>query len=139
MVSTSTIARMSEAVENVYDRLRRVSAALNAAGLPYAVVGGTAVAAWVTKVDVSAVRNTKDVDLLLRRQDLQAVSDALAVHGFVRRHVAGIEMFLDAGKPSARDAVHAVFAGEKVRADYLLAAPDVSESEIDGELRLLNL
>jgi hypothetical protein len=34
------------------------------------VAGGNAVAAWVATVDPSAVRNTQDVDILLRRADL---------------------------------------------------------------------
>src|SRR5207248_3972302 len=61
--------RMIRAVEKVRERLLRASAALEKAGIPYAVIGGNAVAAWVSRVDESAVRNTPDVDLLLRRQD----------------------------------------------------------------------
>ena len=40
--------------------------------VPYAVAGGNAVAAWVSRVDEAAVRNTQDVDILLRRSDLSA-------------------------------------------------------------------
>ena len=59
--------RMIRAVEKVRDRLRRAVAALKKAGVPYAVAGGNAVAAWVSRVDEAAVRNTQDVDILLRR------------------------------------------------------------------------
>ena len=59
--------------------------------------------------------------------------------GFVRRHVAGIELFLDGPKAKARDAVHVVFAGEKVRPEYVLPAPDVSESEQSPFFRVLSL
>ena len=65
------------AVERVRDRLKRVAAALEAAGIPYAVAGGNAVAAWVATVDASAVRNTQDVDILLRRSDLEAAAQAI--------------------------------------------------------------
>ena len=41
---------------------------------------------------MSAVRNTKDVDLLLRRQDMEAVEHVLAPLGFMRRHVAGVDV-----------------------------------------------
>lgn len=61
--------RMSEGIEKVKDRLRRASAALDTAGIPYAVIGGNAVAAWVSRVDDSVVRNTRDVDLLVMRDD----------------------------------------------------------------------
>ena len=43
--------RMERAVEKVRDRLLRSTAALEAAGIPYAVIGGNAVMAWVEQVD----------------------------------------------------------------------------------------
>src|SRR5712692_4792036 len=131
--------RMKNAVEKVRQRLLRATAVLEQANIPYAVVGGNAVAAWVSRVDEAAVRNTQDVDLLLRRADLEAATAALAEVGFVRRHVAGIDLFLDGPKAKARDAVHVVFAGEKVRPDYLLPAPDTAESEQASFFRVLSL
>lgn len=131
--------RMIRAVEKVKERLTRAASALEKAGVPYAVAGGNAVAAWVSRVDEAAVRNTQDVDILLRRSDLDAATAALAPAGFVRRHVAGIELFLDGPQAKARDAVHVVFAGEKVRPEYVLSAPDVSESEASTSFRVLTL
>lgn len=124
--------RMVLAVERVRDRLLRASGALEKAGVPYAVAGGNAVAAWVATVDAAAVRNTQDVDILLRRADLESAAAALEKAGFVRRRTAGIEMFLDGGQAKARDAVHVLVAGEKVRPEYASPAPDVSESEKPG-------
>src|SRR5438876_11130286 len=98
--------RMIRAVEKVRDRLRRATAALEKAGVPYAVAGGNAVAAWVSSIDEAAVRNTQDVNLLLRRADLDRAAQALALGGFVHRHVAGIDIFLDGPQAKARDAVH---------------------------------
>lgn len=131
--------RMIRAVEKVRDRLLRAAAALDHSGVPYAVVGGNAVAAWVSRVDEAAVRNTQDVDLLLRREDLQRAAAALATVGFVHRHAAGIDFFLDGPKAKARDAVHVVFAGEKVRSEYFEPAPDVDQSEKTDHFQLLNL
>jgi hypothetical protein len=130
---------MVRAVERVRERLLRATAALEAAGVPYAVVGGNAVAAWVARVDPAAVRNTQDVDLLLRRADLDAAAKALLAAGFVHRHVAGIEAFLDGPGASVRDAVHVVLAGEKVRPDYPVATPDVAESEKPDQFHVLSL
>src|SRR5947199_9797170 len=131
--------RMIRAVEKVRERLQRATAALEQGGIPYAVVGGNAVAAWVSRVDEAAVRNTQDVDILLRRVDLERAKEALAKAGFVYRHAASIDLFLDGPGAKARDAVHVVFAGEKVRREYLLPAPDVSESEPAGIFRVLAL
>ena len=131
--------RMIRAVEKVRDRLLRATAALNKAGVPYAVAGGNAVAAWVSRVDEAAVRNTQDVDILLRRDDLRAASVALAAAGFVYRHVKSLDIFLDGENASARDAVHIVFAGEKLRPENPAITPDVSESEQTESFRLVTL
>jgi hypothetical protein len=131
--------RMIRAVEKVRERLLRATRALDEAGVPYAVIGGNAVAAWVSRVDESAVRNTQDVDLMIRRADLEAAKEALSHAGFIHRHVAGIELFLDGPTAKARDAVHVIFAAEKVRPEYLFPAPDVGESETTSEFRLLTL
>src|SRR5579862_3819931 len=131
--------RMIRAVEKVRERLRRAVSALEAEGVPYAVAGGNAVAAWVSRVDEAAVRNTQDVDILLRRADLPAAKKAMACGGFVYRHAASLDMFLDGPNAKARDAVHLVFAGEKVRPDYTLPAPDVTEFERASKFRVLTL
>jgi hypothetical protein len=131
--------RMIRAVERVRERLRRAVAALERAGVPYAVAGGNAVAAWVSRVDEAAARNTQDVDVLLRRSDLPAASAAMTQAGFVHRHAAGVEMFLDGPEAGVRDAVHLVFAAEKVRPAYPVPAPDVTESDATGPFRLLTL
>jgi hypothetical protein len=117
----------------------RAAKALEAATIPYAVVGGNAVAAWVARVDEAAVRNTQDVDILLRRGDLEAAKAAMAQAGFVYRHVKSIDMFLDGPDAKARDAVHVLFAGETVHPDDPLPAPEPSEAEITPAFRLLNL
>lgn len=131
--------RMIRAVEKVRERLMRAAKALEASGVPYAVAGGNAVAAWVSRVDEAAVRNTQDVDMVIRRADLDAATKALENVGFLRRHVAGIEMFLDGSQAKARDAIHVVFAGEKVRPDYVLPAPDITEIDASGVFRILSL
>src|SRR5262249_17509520 len=99
--------------------------ALNEAAVTYAVVGGNAVASWVATVDEGAVRNTRDIDLLVRRSDLPAVAAALEKVGFVRDELLDVVMFRDGpqGKPS--EAVHLIFSGEKTRPDHLLPAPDI--------------
>jgi len=133
--------RMVLAVEKVRDRLRRATGALESANISYAVIGGNAIAAWVARVDTAAVRNTQDVDILLNRGDLSATIIALEQAGFVYRHAASLDMFLDGAEASARDAVHIVFANEKVRSDHLLPSAQLDEVEAmgDGTFRYLNL
>lgn len=137
--------RMSDAVDNVRRRLLRSAAALREAGVPYAVVGGNAVAAWVSRVDEAAVRNTRDVDILLRREDLPAAIVALESAGFLHRRVAslgqqgGMEVFLDGVGGKVRDAIHVVFAAEKTKADQPGLNAAIGESEDAGDFRLVSL
>ncbi len=131
--------RIERAVEKVKDRLRRVTNALNVANVPYAIVGGNAVQMWVAQVDESVVRNTRDVDIILKRSDLPAAIAALEAVGFIYRHAASVSMFLDGPNAKARDAVHVVFAGEKVRAEYAEPVPSVDEFTLINEVRTLDL
>ena len=131
--------RSLRAVERVKSRLLCATAALENAGLAFAVIGGNAIAAWVGRVDESAVRFTQDVDLLIRRTDFEATKAALEPAGFRYRHSSSIEMFLDSPDAKARDAVHVIFAGERVRPEYILPALDVVESEPSQSFRVLNL
>ena len=126
-------------MEKVRQRLLRSTAALEAAGVPYAVAGGNAVALWVARVEEAAVRNTQDVNILIRRADLAAARTALEAAGFLYRHVAGIDVFLDNPTAKARSGVHLVFAGEKVRPHEPAANPDVDESEATEHFRVLSL
>jgi hypothetical protein len=119
--------RMNAAVDAVRERALRAASALQQAGVSYVVVGGNAVASWVARVDQEAVRNTKDVDVLVRRQDFDRVVTALQSVGFVHHNVAGVDMFLDGPEGSVRSAIHLVFSGEKVRPDDSLPIPDVTE------------
>jgi hypothetical protein len=134
-----SLDRVVNAVEKVRQRLLRAAAALRGASVPYAVAGGNAVALWVSRVDEAAVRNTQDVDLLLRRADFDAAKRALESAGFVYRHVGGIDAFLDGPSFRPRNAVNIVFANERVRAHEPLTNPDVSDSEDAGAFRVIAL
>jgi hypothetical protein len=133
------LERMVNAVEKVKQRLLRATQALEAAQVDYAIMGGNAVAAWVTTVDESAVRNTRDVDLLVRRADLERVKQALEPLGFVYRHAASLDMFLDGPDASARDAIHLLFTEEKVYESDIVPNPNMSESIKFPQFRVVTL
>ncbi len=131
--------RIERSVENVKDRLRRVTGALNAANVPYAIIGGNAVQHWVSQVDDSVVRNTRDVDIILNRSELPLAIAVLESNGFIFRQTAGVSMFLDGPNAKARDAVHVVFAGEKVREEYPEPVPNINEYAMMQDARTLKL
>jgi len=118
------------ALDDVTARLERITGALHQAGVAYALVGGQAVALWVATRDPAAVRTTKDVDVLLQRQDLPRARAAALAVGMEYFEVLGVGMFLEKSDANPRHAVHLVWAGEKVRAEYPLPSPRVDQSEM---------
>jgi hypothetical protein len=138
-MDAAILDRMEHAVAKVRERLLRATAALKQVGVPYAVVEGNAVASWVATIDLGAVRNTRDIDLLVRRADLPAITSALEQAGFVRDELLDVIMFRDGadGKPS--EAVHLVFAGEKLRPDHLLPAPEIETINDAGDFPVIAL
>ncbi len=116
------------AVDRVERRLRRVTAALDAAGIAYAVIGGNAVASWVARVDPSATRATRDVDLLVRREDDLLVARVMNELGFERHDLRRMVLYVDPDEPSKRSGVHLVWHGDLIKSTYLCPAPLVTES-----------
>ncbi len=133
------LERMERAVAKVRERLLRATSILNRAGIPYAVVGGHAVASWVATIDEGAVRNTRDIDLLIRREDLPAVAAALEQAGFVRADVFEVTMFLDGPDAKPSESIHLLFAGEKVRPEHPLPNPQLSAVDDPAGFRVIPL
>jgi len=117
------------ALDRVTERLRRITTALEEAGVAYALVGGQAVALWVATRDPAAVRTTKDVDILLRREDLPRARAAALAAGMDYFEVVGVGMFLEQDDPNPRQAVHLIWAGEKIRPEYSLPAPTIDQRQ----------
>jgi hypothetical protein len=130
---------MIQAVEDVKRRLLRATDALEAAGVPYAVIGDFAVAAWIARLDEAAVRNTSKVELLLERNSFELAKEALRVAGFFYHHGPNIHVFLDGPHGKLRNAVRFAFAGEKVQPDDLFTAPPVHDVELQNAIKVLTL
>ena len=69
------------------------------------------------------VRTTKDVDVCMRRVDLERAAIALKPHGFELTEVKGIPMFFDGSDATPKQAVHIVLAEDPV--------PDIGEGVRD--------
>jgi hypothetical protein len=128
-----------ERLEQLFALAGRVEAAFAAADLDYRVVGGLAAYLYVEEVEPDAGRLTKDIDILVRREDMDRIAKAVEPYGLKYRHVAGVDMLVQIGEPSARRAVHLIFTGEKVRPEYSEAAPKMGESRNLKGIRLVPL
>lgn len=129
--------RMERAVEKVIERLRKTVQIIEAAKIPYAVIGGFAVRAWVAQVDEAAVRTTRDVDILIRESDLPRLIAAMTDAGFYHRQTAGLDMFVEHPDASARDAVHVLISGRVEKSGD--PNPDVEPSTETNEFRTVPL
>ena len=65
--------------------------------------------------------------------------EAMSAAGFLYRHVEGVDLFLDDPQARARDAVHVIFAGERVRPEYPESAPTLDQTKRLEEFTVLNL
>jgi hypothetical protein len=126
-------------VEQLFELAQRVEKAFSSAGLEYRVIGGLATYLYVEEVEPDAGRLTKDIDIAVRREDLPKIAKAVEPLGLEYRHVAGMDMLVQTGEPSARRAVHLVFTGEKVRKDYPEPAPELGPARTIRGIRLIPL
>ena len=126
-LAPDTPERMWRAVARVEVRLLTSTAALDAAGIEHAVIGGNAVAAWVAAADEGAVRNTPELNLLVLRDDLPAVIRVLDAVGFDHVPSDRNAAFVDRPNGSIRSGVFFTFAGEFVKPDNALPAARLSE------------
>jgi hypothetical protein len=125
-----------ERVEHLFELASVVERAFSAAGIEYRVVGGLAAYLYVEEREPDAGRLTRDIDIVVRREDLDAIAKAVEPFGLQHRHVAGVDMLIQAGQP-ARRAVHMVFAGEKVRAEYADTVPELGAARVLNGVRLV--
>jgi hypothetical protein len=123
--------------ERLFDLAAMVERIFSSAGLEYGVIGGLATYLYVEELEPDAGRLTKDIDVAVRREDLEKIAKAAEAFGFEHRHVAGEDMLVQAQAPSARRAVHLVFSGEKVRPEYAEPAPDLGPYRTIRGLRLI--
>jgi hypothetical protein len=114
-----------ERIFELIGTVQKLSAPLEQAGVPHEIVGGLAVFLHVENADSTHSSLTRDIDVMIRRDDLSRVVAIAEAHGFRFRHSAGLDMLLYGEADTARNAVHLLFAGEKVKASQLESHPDI--------------
>jgi hypothetical protein len=105
--------------------LHRITDPLMAERVPHELIGGMAVLVHVEEADPGQSTLTRDVDLMVQRPDLEKIKEIAARHGFRFRHTAGLDMLLHGPSDRARNAVHLIFSGEKVRPDQASPNPPI--------------
>jgi hypothetical protein len=106
--------------------LHKITGTLAAEGIPHELVGGLAVLVHVEEADPTHSTLTRDVDLMVRREDLDRIKLAAAKNGFRFRHTAGLDMLLYGEADSAKNSVHLIFSGERVRPNQATPNPPIA-------------
>ena len=106
--------------------LHKIADILTAESIPYEVVGGLAVLIHVEEANPEHSTLTRDVDIMVQRSDLDQIKQAATKQGFRFRHAAGVDMLVYGNTTPARNAVHRVFSGEKVRPHYAGPTPAIA-------------
>jgi hypothetical protein len=99
-------------LEQLFSLAERVEEAFASAGLDYWVVGGLATYLYVEEVEPDAGRLTRDIDIVVRGEDLPKIVQAVEPFGLLHRHVAGMDMLVQAGEPTAPRAVHLLLTSD---------------------------
>jgi hypothetical protein len=115
------------ALERVEERMDRICRVLDEYGVPFALVGGQAVALWVATKDPAATRTTKDVDIAVDRANLPAVRAAANSINMSYMEVMGVGMLLERDDPNPKHAVHLLWAGEQVRPNDAAIVPATAD------------
>lgn len=116
-------AVFEEKIYHLVGVLSRIADVFSSEDIPYELIGGLAVLAHIQDVAPDEERTTKDVDLMVNRDDLEEIKTAAARNGFRFRHTAGVDMLMFGDDDNARDAVHLIFAEEKTSPKQLIPNP----------------
>jgi len=114
-----------ERVFELIGTLQKLTIPLEQSEVPHELVGGLAVFLHVENADSTHSSLTRDIDVLIRRDDLARVVEIAEKHGFRFRHSAGLDMLLYGETDNARNAIHLWFAGERVKETQIEVHPDI--------------
>ena len=127
-------AHRGEAINTLFEErlfslvgiLGKIANTLTAENIPYELIGGLAVLIHVEEANPEHSTLTRDVDLMVYRSDLDRIKLAAGNNGFRFRHTDGVDMLVYGGREPAKNAVHLIFSGERVRPTDPVATPPIA-------------
>jgi hypothetical protein len=111
--------------------LERILQLFAEAGVPFEVIGGLAVNAHLMAASKrSRSFLTRDIELLVRRSDLDAIVRAGKRFGFEAKRMLGGYALIGPGQELS-ESVHMLFVGEKPKSSYPVHNPDLNPERKD--------
>jgi hypothetical protein len=94
-------------LQDLFNLAARVEKAFRGAGIEYRVVGGLAAYLYVEEAEADAGRLTKDIDIMVRREDLPRIQQAAETVGLEYRHA---DTLAQKGAAPGRRAIHLIWS-----------------------------
>jgi hypothetical protein len=118
-------------VHQIFDFVDRVVNTIRESGADYRIIGGISVFLHIAQVDPTHARLSRDIDIAVRREDLDRIEESAIRHGFElqRAWKRGQETFTmyDRSEDVTRSHIHLILAGEKARAEHPEAVPPLGD------------
>ena len=111
---------------SLYEDLQNLLLVFKAAGVPFEIIGGVAVNAHLVAASAEdTMFVTRDVDVLIRREDLAVLRAAAVSMGYEpKRRTGGYALLLP--NRTLKQAVRLLFVGEKSRSTYPVTTPGLN-------------
>jgi hypothetical protein len=107
----------------------RICKVLSDANIPFELVGGVAVLAHILGCERGRSFVTRDVDVLVRREDLARLVTAAEAAGYQARKIVGGYMLIRSGQAPG-EAVHLIFSGERSKSTQPAPHPELNPVRI---------
>ena len=108
-------------MHSLVNDLENITKTLHAAGVRFEIVGGVAVNAHILSLHRSRSFVTRDIDILVNRDDLGRITDAAESLGYQAKMVGGYTLIRP--EQDLAEAIHLIFAGEKSKSTQLSPRP----------------
>jgi hypothetical protein len=109
-------------MHSLVNDLENITKTLHAAGVRFEIVGGVAVNAHILSLHRSRSFVTRDIDILVNRNDLRRITDAAESLGYQAKKMVGGYTLIRPEQDLA-EAIHLFFAGEKSKSTQLSPHP----------------
>jgi hypothetical protein len=123
---------------NVFYEFHKVAQALQKTEMPYALVGGVAMAFYSTP------RFTKDIDILVKKDDLQSICNILKKIGYLKSASpwtfknSGLTLYRFLKVKDGDEMLIDVLVAENTRIEKMVDKANIAESKGTGRIRVVN-
>jgi len=134
-----SIEQLNAVMRDGRKQLDQAVESMTAADVPFALIGGKAVAAWIISADGVNDLGLRPIDLLIHERDADRALAALDIFGYAHRKYRTQILLRNSDKSWDRGAIRLAYAGAQVRPEDLRPLPTPEQSCLVEGYRCLEL